>query len=71
LFLFSFLENSTSFNKTLLNISLFVDFSNFPQKLAILNKKNFGQKIVDLAHSEGYDVAKTSLCPIFKYLGSN
>jgi hypothetical protein len=31
-----------------------------------LNKKLFGQKIGALSYSEGCDVAKTSVCSIFK-----
>jgi hypothetical protein len=39
----------------------------FCKNLTIRNKKNFGQKIVVLAHSEECDVAKTSLCSILKH----
>ncbi len=32
-----------------------------------MEQKNFGQKIAVLAHSEGCDVAKSSLCSILKH----
>jgi hypothetical protein len=51
----------------LVNIALFVVFGHFLNKFYNLKQKNFGQKIVVLAHSEECDVAKTSLYSILKH----
>ncbi len=41
----------------------------FRKEIIISNKKSIGQKYVALAHSEGCNVAKTSLSPIFNHFG--
>jgi hypothetical protein len=48
-------------------MSKFVDFS---QISSISGRKEFGQKIVVLAHSEKCYPAKTILCPNFKRYGT-